>query len=193
MSSEAGKPLIVGIGGTVRDGSSTEKALQIALRAVEAAGGRTRLLGGAFLGGLPIFNPGPGGATPEQAALTEAVREADGIIVATPGYHGSLSGVMKNALDTLELLRDDARPYFTDRAVGVIVTAEGWQAAGTTLTAVRSIIHAMRGWPTPFGAALAATSNSFEADGSAKDPKDAWQLTTVGEQVLDFAKMRANR
>ncbi len=203
MSSEAGKPLIVGIGGTVRDGSSTEKALQIALRAVEAAGGRTRLLGGAFLAGLPIFNPGPGGATPEQRELTEAVRQADGVIVAepgasnvtfaTPGYHGSLSGVMKNALDTLELLRDDARPYFTDRAVGVIVTAEGWQAAGTTLTAVRSIIHAMRGWPTPFGAALAATSNSFGADGSAKDPKDTWQLTTVGEQVLDFAKMRANR
>jgi FMN reductase len=193
MSSEAGKPLIVGIGGTVRDGSSTEKALQIALRAVEAAGGRTRLLGGGFLAGLPIFNPGPGGATPEQQILTEAVREADGIIVATPGYHGSLSGVMKNALDTLELLRDDARPYFTDRAVGVIVTAEGWQAAGTTLTAVRSIIHAMRGWPTPFGAALAATSKSFEDDGSAKDPKDTWQLTTVGEQVLGFARMHMRK
>jgi FMN reductase len=193
MGSEAGKPLIVGIGGTVRDGSSTEKALQIALRAVEAAGGRTRLLGGGFLAGLPIFNPGPGGATPEQQILTEAVREADGIIVATPGYHGSLSGVMKNALDTLELLRDDARPYFTDRAVGVIVTAEGWQAAGTTLTAVRSIIHAMRGWPTPFGAALAATSKSFEDDGSAKDPKDTWQLTTVGEQVLGFAQMHMRK
>lgn len=193
MSSEAHKPLIVGIGGTVRDGSSTEKALQIALRAVEAAGGRTRLLGGAFLAGLPIFNPGPGGATPEQLELTEAVRQADGVIVATPGYHGSLSGVMKNALDTLELLRDDARPYFTDRAVGVIVTAEGWQAAGTTLTAVRSIIHAMRGWPTPFGAALAATSKSFEADGSAKDPKDTWQLTTVGEQVLGFAQMHMRK
>jgi FMN reductase len=193
MSSEAHKPLIVGIGGTVRDGSSTEKALQIALRAVEAAGGRTRLLGGGFLAGLPIFNPGPGGATPEQQALADAVREADGIIVATPGYHGSLSGVMKNALDTLELLRDDARPYFTDRAVGVIVTAEGWQAAGTTLTAVRSIIHALRGWPTPFGAAMAATSKSFEADGSAKDPKDTWALTTVGEEVLGFARMHMRK
>ena len=186
-------PLILGLGGTVRPGSSTEKALAVALRAVEAGGGRTRLLGGEFLASLPLFNPGPGGPTPEQQVLAEAVAEADGIIVATPGYHGSLSGVMKNSLDTLELLRADARPYFTDRAVGVIVTAEGWQAAGTTLTAVRSIIHAMRGWPTPFGAALNATSGSFEADGSPKDPKDAWQLTTVGEQVLDFARMRLAR
>ncbi len=186
-------PLILGLGGTVRASSSTEKALAIALKAVEAGGGRTRLLGGEFLAGLPLFNPGPGGPNADQKVLIEAVREADGIIVATPGYHGSLSGVMKNTLDTLELLRDDARPYFTGRAVGVVVTAEGWQAAGTTLTAVRSIIHAMRGWPTPFGAALNATSGSFEADGSCKDPKDGWQLTTVGEQVLEFAKMKAGR
>ena len=142
---------------------------------------------------MPIFDPGPAGPTVEQLALAEAVRTADGIIIATPGYHGSLSGVVKNALDTLELLNQDPRPYFTDRAVGVIVTASGWQAGGTTLTAVRSIIHAMRGWPTPFGAALNATSGSFEADGSPKDPKDAWQLTTVGEQVLEFAKMRIGR
>ncbi len=191
MSSDG--PLILGLGGTVRPSSSTEKALAIALKAVEAGGGRTRLLGGEFLAGLPLFNPGPGGPNADQQVLIDAVREADGIIVATPGYHGSLSGVMKNTLDTLELLRDDARPYFTGRAVGVVVTAEGWQAAGTTLTAVRSIIHAMRGWPTPFGAALNANSGSFEADGSAKDPKDGWQLTTVGEQVLEFAKMKAGR
>ncbi len=191
MSSET--PLIVGIGGTTREGSSTEKALLVALAAAEAGGARTVLLGGAFLATLPIYDPGPGGPTAEQQALAQAVRAADGIIIATPGYHGSLSGVVKNALDTLELLNQDQRPYFTDRAVGVIVTANGSQAGGTTLTAVRSIIHAMRGWPTPFGAALNATSGSFEADGSPKDPRDTWQLTTVGQQVLEFAKMRTDR
>ncbi|MES2343591.1 MAG: NADPH-dependent FMN reductase [Pseudomonadota bacterium] len=193
MSSLARKPLIVGIGGTVRTGSSTEKALAVALRAVEAAGGETRLLGGEFLASLPIYNPQPGGPTDEQRVLTEAVRVADGVIVASPGYHGSISGVIKNALDTLEGLRDDARPYFTDRAVGCIITADGWQAAGTTLTTLRSIIHALRGWPTPFGAALNANSGSFDAEGACVDPKDAWQLATVGEQVLEFAKLRAAR
>lgn len=183
------RPVILGIGGTVRNGSSTEKALAVALRAVEAGGGETRLLGGEFLAALPLYNPGPGGPTAEQHLLAEAVRTADGVIVATPGYHGSLSGVMKNALDTLEALSGDARPYFTGRAVGVIVTATGSQAGGTTLTAVRSIIHAMRGWPTPFGAALNATAASFDTEGRAVDPKDAWQLATVGEQVLEFARM----
>ncbi|WP_310540901.1 NADPH-dependent FMN reductase [Phenylobacterium sp.] len=193
MGSLARKPLIVGIGGTIRSNSSTEKALKVALAAVEAGGGETRLLGGEFLASLPIYNPQPGGPTPEQLALTEAVREADGVIVASPGYHGSISGVVKNALDTLEGLRDDARPYFTGRAVGCVITAEGWQAAGTTLTTLRSIIHALRGWPTPFGAALNANSGSFDAEGACVDPKDAWQLATVGEQVLEFALLKAAR
>jgi len=187
------KPLILGIGGTIRSGSSTERALQCALRAVEARGGETRLLGGEFLAKLPIFNPATLEPTAEQQILADAVRAADGVIVASPGYHGSISGVIKNALDSLEVLRDDPRPYFTDRAVGAIITADGWQAAGTTLTTLRSIIHALRGWPTPFGAALNATSNLFDAEGACLEAKDAWQLSTVGEQVFDFAQMKVGK
>jgi FMN reductase len=183
-------PLIVGLGGTTRPGSSTERALAAALGAAEALGARTRLVGGDFLAELPIYDPRPGGPTPRQAEMAEIIRSADGLIIATPGYHGSLSGVMKNALDTLELLRDDARPYFSARAVGVIVTAAGSQAGGTTLTAVRSIIHAMRGWPTPFGAAMSVNSDSFGPDGRPLEPRDAWQLDTVAAQVVQFARMR---
>ena len=182
-------PYIVGIGGTPRAGSSTERALSLALRSAEAGGAKTKLFGGAFLERLPHFNPGPGGPNAEQAELTEAVRAADGIILATPGYHGSLSGVVKNALDTLELTRNDECPYFHGKPVGIIITADGALAGGTTLMAVRAIIHAMRGWPTPFGAALNA-SNLFDAGGECREPKDAWQITTVAEQVMDFAKMR---
>jgi FMN reductase len=189
----SGKPLIVGLGGTVRAGSTTERALAVALRAAEAAGAETRLLGGQFLSRLPIFDPRPSGPAPEQAELAEAVRAADGIIVASPGYHGSISGVMKNALDTLELTRDDVTPYFQGKPVGTIITADGWQAAGTTLMTLRAIIHALRGWPTPFGAALNAGTSLFDEAGECREAKDLWQLTTVAEQVMDFAHMRARR
>jgi FMN reductase len=100
-------PLILGIGGTLREGSSTERALTVALRAVEAKGARTRLLGGAFLASLPIYNPASREVTESQEDLARAVSEADGIIVASPGYHGSISGVIKNTLDTLEALRGE--------------------------------------------------------------------------------------
>jgi len=113
------------------------------------------------------------------------------VIVASPGYHGSISGVIKNALDTLELTRSDEHPYLSHKVVGTIITADGWQAAGTTLMALRAIIHALRGWPTPFGAALNAGTSLFDEAGDCKDQKDAWQLHTVADQVVEFAKMKA--
>jgi FMN reductase len=185
------RPLIVGLGGTIRAGSSTEKALACALKQAEALGARTQLLGGAFLGGLPIFDPRPSDPSAQQQALADAIRAADGVIVASPGYHGSISGVIKNALDTLELTRGDPRPYLTAKPVGTIITADGWQAAGTTLMALRAIIHALRGWPTPFGAALNAGAPLFDDAGDCRDAKDAWQLATVAEQVMEFATMKA--
>lgn len=179
-------PLIVGLGGTVRPGSSSERALIAALAVAEAAGARTELFGGAFLAGLPIYNPHDPFDGPEQIRFLAAVSAADGVIVSTPGYHGSISGVVKNALDSLEGLRNDRRPYFDGRAVGCIVSAGGAQTAGSTLSTLRSIIHALRGWPTPFAAALGATG-LFNDDGAFADPKDTWQVETVAAQVVDFA------
>ena len=184
-------PFIVGIGGTPRAGSATERALILALRHAERAGARTALFGGEFLERLPHFNPGPAGPDAGQTELAQAVRDADGVILATPGYHGSLSGVVKNALDTLELTRGDPNPYFHGKPVGIIITADGAQAGGTTLMAVRGIIHAMRGWPTPFGAALNA-SNLFDDGGECREAKDAAQLAMVADQVMEFAQMRAS-
>jgi len=179
-------PLIVGLGGTVRPGSSSERALVLALTAAEAAGARTELFGGAFLSGLPIYNPHAPYDGAEQARFLAAISAADGVIVATPGYHGSISGVVKNALDSLEGLRDDPRPYFDGRAVGCIVSAAGAQAAGSTLAALRSIVHALRGWPTPLGATLGA-SGLFTETGALSDSRDAWQVETVAQQVVHFA------
>lgn len=184
------RPVIVGIGGTVRANSSTELALAESLRLAEDGGAETRLLGGEFLAALPIFNPGPAGPTPSQVELIATLDGADGVIVASPGYHGAISGVMKNAFDTLELARTSDRPYLADLPVGIIITAGGWQAAGTALVTMRTIIHALRGWPTPFGATLNTSERPFDTDGRCRSEKDSMQLATVADQVLDFARMK---
>jgi len=84
----------------------------------------------------------------------EALRSADAVIVGSPGYHGTLSGLVKTALDYVEALSKDERPYFDGLPVGLIATAAGWQAAVSTLQALRTITHALRGWPTPIGLAI---------------------------------------
>ena len=181
------KPLIVGIGGTTRTTSSTDRALRVSLQAAETAGARTCVFDGAFLSRLPHFTPDNPERNEEQRRLVEMARQADGLIVASPGYHGGVSGLVKNALDLLEDLQDDKRNYLDGRAVGCIVTAAGWQASVSTLGALRSIVHALRGWPTPFGATLNSSEKIFDVSGACADEKIAEQLATVGRQVVEFA------
>ena len=114
----------------MRPDSTSEAALVRALAAAEVLGAETALFGGAFMASLPIYNPHAPGRHGERRRFLAAVSEADGVIIATPGYHGSISGLVKNALDSLEGLRDDERPYFDGRAVGCIVAASGAQACG---------------------------------------------------------------
>ena len=188
QASGAVKPLVVGIGGTTRAASSTDRALRIALEAAEQAGARTFVFDGPFLARLPHYAPENPERNDEQRQLVDMVRKADGLIVASPGYHGGVSGLVKNALDLLEDLRDDEQCYLDGRAVGCIVNASGWQACVSTLAAMRSIVHALRGWPTPLGATLNTTEKVFDAVGACVDEKVALQLATVGRHVVEFAR-----
>lgn len=180
-------PLIIGIGGSLRDGSTSEKALRFALAEAACLGARTLILTGQSLN-LPLYDAGA--LAPSAEALVEAIRAADGVIIATPSYHGSISGLIKNALDYTEELRTDARPYLTGRAIGSIVCAGGVQAIGATLATLRTIVHALRGWPTPFSAVVNAGQRPFSADGECSNPAIAQQLAFVAHQVAEFAEMR---
>ncbi|MFJ6838317.1 NADPH-dependent FMN reductase [Streptomyces sp. NPDC091209] len=181
------KPLVVGIGGTGRPGSTTDMALATALRGAAEAGARTRLFDASSLGVLPLFQPHQTERGEPVLELLDAVARADGVLLASPSYHGGVSGLVKNALDYLEDLRDAPRPYLDGRAVGCVVTAAGWQSAGTTLCALRSIVHALRGWPTPLGVALNTTEHPLTSTDLDTGRRFETQLLTVGRQVTEFA------
>lgn len=138
---------------------------------------------------VEVYDP----ARPERSdaamALVDAIRCADGLVISTPSYHGGVSGLIKNALDYVEDLAEDPRVYLDSRAVGCIVCAYGAQAMGTTLTSMRSIVHALRGWPTPYGATIMARPGVFGAPGQPADPESVEACQIVAEQVVKFALM----
>ena len=183
------RPRIVGLGGTLSDSSSTEHALRHALAAAAGQGAQTKLFVGRALD-LPMYETNRSGRTPETLALVDALSQADGVIIATPGYHGGISGMVKNALDYIEDLRYEKRPYLDGRAVGCIVCAYGWQASTTTLVSLRSTVHALRGWPTPLGVAINSAQTTFDDTGRVLDDHCAQQLTALSGQILDFVGAR---
>jgi FMN reductase len=183
------RPLVVGLGGTLSDASSSERALRHALTAAESQGARTELFTARALD-LPMYTVDRSRRTAAAIALVDSLARADGVIIATPGYHGGISGLVKNALDYIEDLRDHDRPYLDGRAVGCIVCAYGWQATTTTLVSLRSTVHALRGWPTPLGVAINSAQTVFDDYGRVLDDHCAQQLSALSGQVLDFVGAR---
>jgi FMN reductase len=176
---------IVGIGGSTREGSSTEVLVRAVLNAAEGRGAVTRLYTGPDLM-LPPYEQTPGCAA-AAAQLIADVRRAHAIVVGSPGYHGTISGLVKNVLDFLEELRSDDPPYLDGRAVGCVTTAYGWQAAVNTLTTLRQVVHALRGWPTPLGIAVNVAQGLVGDDGSFIDPRLNDSVELMADQLLRFS------
>ena len=99
---------------------------------------------------------------------------------------------VKNALDYLEDLANDGRPYLDGRAVGLIATAYGDQATMSTMQTLRSIVHALRGWPTPMGATVRTYPGLFSQDGECLDDRVRSQLELVGQQLVHGARSLAS-
>ena len=60
-----------------------------------------------------------------------------------------------------------------------------------TLQALRSVVHSLRGWPTPLGGAVNSAETRFGPGGECADTKIAGSLSTIGAQVVEFAAQRA--
>ena len=167
------------------DHSQSDRVLRAVLARVADKGADVQTFTGLDLD-LPPYHTGavlPAAAT----GYVDAVRRADAVVISSPGYHGTVSGLVKNALDYLEELRGDPRPYLDGRAVGLIAVARGWEATVATLGTLRQIAHALRGWPTPLGLAINSTVTRFEVDGSTDDEAAAGSVRAQADQLVDFA------
>ncbi len=174
-------PFIVGIGGTLRCGSSTQVAVERALEHARQLGATTRMFAGPDLE-LPFYAPELPDRSQRATDLVNALRQADGVVIGSPGYHGSVSGLIKNALDYAEDLSRDPHPYLDGRAVGLIAAGAGMQAAVTTLGMLRDVTHALRGTPTPYGVAFNSADKSEERLSQTES-----QLALLSRQVLQLA------
>lgn len=177
--------LIVGIGGTLRSNSSCESALQFSLNRAQDEGCEVAMFAGEALS-LPFYNPSDKTREGVASQMVEALREASGVLIASPSYHGSISGLVKNALDYVEDLAGDERAYLDGLPVGCIGLGYGHQGAANCVRALRDVAHSLRGFPTPYAAAINSLGLSFDG-GEPSDAIAKESLERVGSQVAHFA------
>lgn len=179
----------VGLGGSFRPGSSSAKAMQIALDFLKSRGHITTSL---VLSDLKL----PGFETCEHLEdypesvhhLLREIRAAHGLILATPVYHGTLSGGMKNALDFLEYLSADPQPYLTGKVIALISTSGG-QPGVNAINTMDYVSRALHGWVCPTTVAIPNSNRQFEPDGRLKDEKILQRIHKMALE-LEFAVTR---
>jgi FMN reductase len=74
-----------------------------------------------------------------------------------------------------------------------LLLPRGEQGAVTTLIALRSVVHTLRGWPTPLGAAIVTSNEVFDAAGNCLSPRVEMQLKIISQQVFDFASLQMEK
>lgn len=174
---------IVALGGSLRDGSYTRLALEHALRGVEEAGGTGELVDLRDYD-LPMLDADHD-EQGDSARLTEKVREADAVLLGTPMYHGSYSGVLKNALDYCGF------DEFEGKTVGLLAVSGG-SFPVTALEHLRSVCRSLNAWVIPHQAAVPRAHSAFDDEGEFRDEGMKERVRTLGRRAVQFANIEAD-
>ncbi|MCC7535737.1 MAG: NAD(P)H-dependent oxidoreductase [Deltaproteobacteria bacterium] len=163
-------PRVIGIAGSLRKGSFN-RAL---LRAAKELAPEGLEIDIAEIRDFPLYDADVEAAgMPEVVvALKERIASADGLLIATPEYNGSIPGVVKNAIDWMSRPAKDIARVFGDRAVGLIGASGG--PGGTRLgqAAWLPVLRVLGARPF-FGKSVyvASAAQSFDAEGKLTDEK----------------------
>lgn len=176
-------PLIVGLCGSVNPNSLTKRALILSLEAVRRAGAQVELVDLTQLR-LPF-----GGSRfdhqefPDVTRLNTLLRSAHGQIWATPEYHGSFSGVLKNALDL------GGFDEYSGKAVALLGVAGGQIGAIQALSHLRTIARQLHCWCLPEQVSIARISGAFDETGQFKDENLAASVDKMARQLVRWARV----
>ncbi len=169
---------IVGIGGSLRAESYTQMALNIAAQRVEALGSEVEILDLRQLQ-LPFCDGGEEYPDyPDVQRLRDAVSGADGLILATPEYHGGVSGVLKNSLDLMSFTQ------LSDKVTGVI-SVLGGQPNSNALNELRLIMRWVHGWVIPEQIAIGQVWKAFSPEGKLLDEKLSQRFDQFAQSLVE--------
>ena len=175
---------IAGVCGSLSADGATKKALAIALKGAAEYNAETTLLelrefDLVFYGSVPQDKYPPG-----VLHLRQALKDSQGIILATPEYHGSLTGALKNMLDLMSI--ED----FETKIIGLVGVAGGDIGAINSLNTMKTICRNLHCWVLPQEVSIANSAQTFDDNGAVKDPAIEERLLNVGRQVVKFASVQ---
>jgi NAD(P)H-dependent FMN reductase len=172
---------ILGVGGSMRETSRSTLALKIILETAKTHGAESRLLD-LRKRPLPFYDPnGSNNDTDRHDILriTDDVNWADALILASPDYHGSMSGTIKNFLD--HFWRE-----FAGKTFAYVCTSH--ERGLTVMDQMRTAVRQCYGWSMPYGVAING-DHDFDEDGSITNRALERRLRMLARDLVIYGRI----
>jgi NAD(P)H-dependent FMN reductase len=170
---------VLGVGSSMREGSYGTRALKIVLDRMEKLQAETHLLDLRKVK-MPTFNPNSSLQSGKRIReVTEKVNWADVFILATPDYHGSMSGPMKNFLDHYW-------QEFAGKTFGYSCTSH--EKGLTVMDQMRTAVRQCYGWSLPYGISVNGEEDFNEA-GEIVNSFLAKRLRMLARDLIVYGKL----
>lgn len=170
---------VLGVGSSMREGSYGTRALKIVLDRMEKLQAETHLLD-LHKVKMPTFSPNSSVQSGKRIReVTEEVNWADVLILATPDYHGSMSGTMKNFLDHYW-------QEFAGKTFGYICTSH--EKGLTVMDQMRTAVRQCYGWSLPYGISVNGEED-FNEDGELVNSLLAKRLRMLARDLIVYGKL----
>ena len=166
-------------------------ALNVALKLADERRARTSLAAVRDLD-LPMYNGERqlNDYPPSLAWLLDEVRAADAFIICSPTYHGTISGAVKNVLDSLEFLASDQPRYLGGKAVALL--GYGGASAMNVINSLYHTVRTLNAYVVPTVVILSRDNLDIE-NVDVKDYNLRQRLATMVGEVIDLGSMVRER
>jgi chromate reductase len=181
-------PKILVFAGSLRRDSWNKKLARLGADAVRAAGGEATLLDLAEVP-MPLYDGDLEAAqgVPENAKrFKRLMMEHQGLLIASPEYNSSISGVLKNTIDWASRQETGEKPLqcFDGKVAALLSASPGALGGLRALVTVRSILGNIRVLVLPEQMAVSKAHESFGEDGKLKDPKQMTTLAAIAQRLV---------
>lgn len=170
---------LLGVGSSFRKNSSSNKILKMVLEKAQRHGADTSMIELSKIN-LPIFNPNkPKEISEDIKNINEQIVKADGFILATPDYHGSMSGGLKNFLDYYWY-------EFSGKIFGYIVSSH--EKGLTVMDHMRTTIRQCYGWSLPYGLSI-NTEYDLDEYHNINNPSLLLRSENMSRDIVTYGKL----
>ncbi|MEM9218015.1 MAG: NAD(P)H-dependent oxidoreductase [Cyanobacteria bacterium P01_F01_bin.150] len=181
-------PKILAFAGSARRESFNKRLLAVGVNAAHLAGAEVTVVDFADYP-MPLFNEDEEarlGLPQTVVQFKGLLRRHQGLLLACPEYNGSITPLLKNALDWASRPDPgDTVSCFQGKVAALLATSPGALGGLRGLVHVRAILSHLGVMVIPQQKAIPRATQAFNPDGSLMDKSQQQSVSAIAQQLVD--------